>query len=316
MKPGVFAAPFIMAPMAGVTDHPFRERLKRNGCRALTTEMVSATALSRMQKKTLALATPPDLGDSLTVQIFGSDPETMGRAAAILSERGVVRIDINMGCPVKKVVKTGAGAALMRNVPLAAAVVGAVRASFPGVLTVKTRTGWNHETINFMEIARAALSEGADAIILHARTRIQGYSGRADWEAIKEAKTLGAPLCGNGDISTAREAAQKIGLVDAVMIGRAAMAAPWIFRDAHNILSGHEPDPPPSPAEIVSDLRLQFEMYKNQINERTAVALMKKFAAWADKGRNGSPERRNRLMRAVTAKELEAELDLMAELPA
>lgn len=312
MKLPVFASHFIMAPMAGVTDRPFRERLRRNGCRALTTEMVSAAALSRLQKKTLALAAPPDLDDSLTVQIFGADPVAMGRASALLADRGVSRVDINMGCPVKKVVKTGAGAALMKDVPLAARIVAAVRASFPGILTVKTRTGWNSETVNCMEVARASLSEGADGITIHGRTKMQGYSGRADWGIIETCRELGAPLCGNGDISCALEAAGKIGVVDAVMIGRAAMRTPWIFRDAQRLLAGLEPEAPPTPAEIVHDLRLQFEMYKQEMNERAAVALMKKFAAWADKGHPGSPERRNRIMRALTERELLLELETIA----
>lgn len=296
-----------MAPMAGVTDEPFRERLRRNGCRALWTEMVSAAALVRNHKNSLKMCSPGDLSDDLSIQLFGSRPAELHDSAMIVSDLGWQRVDLNMGCPVKKVVKSGSGAALMKDVMLASACIKAIRSAFGGIFTVKLRLGWSEHERNFMEIARMADSEGVDGIILHGRTKAQGYSGRADWEAIGElVRSVKAPVAGNGDVVAAEQALTALTIhgVAAVMIGRAALETPWIFNDAENLASGVAPAGRPSAQALAADINTQLDRAAELKGERTAVAEMKKFAAWADKGTPGAPERRNQIMRASSRPEL------------
>lgn len=305
-----------MAPMAGVTDQPFRERLRTNGCRALWTEMVSAAALVRKHKNSLKMCAPGDLSDDVALQLFGSRPAELGDAAKIVSDMGWQRIDLNMGCPVKKVVKSGSGVALMRDETNAAGCVKAVRSGFGGVFTVKLRLGWSEQERNFLNVAKMADSEGVDGIILHGRTRAQGYSGRADWNAVGElARAVRVPVAGNGDVTTALGAAEALDRygIAAVMIGRGALETPWIFRDAELIIARGEPFGRPPFETVVADLLAQLDRVAELKGERTAICEMKKFAAWADKGTVGAPERRNLIMRAGTRRELEGAISRIGQ---
>ena len=310
-----FASPFLMAPMAGVTDEAFRGRLRANGARGLFTEMVSAAALVRNHRATLAMVAPGDQEPDLALQLFGAKPDEMGSAGAILADRGWTRVDINMGCPVKKVVQTGSGSALLRTPLLAGAIVRSVRRAFGGVLTVKIRTGWSEADRNYLEMGRILEQEGADGITLHGRTRVQGYSGKADWEAIYElAQSLKIPMAGNGDISSSAQALKKLekGRLSAVMIGRAALGAPWIFRECEWLSGGLTPPPPPSAWVVATDIMEQFRALKNSKGSRVAVSEIKKFVAWADKGNSGCAERRNAIMRIISPVEMEERIGAMA----
>lgn len=298
-----------MAPMAGVTDVAFRERLRRNGCKAIWTEMVSAAALVRRHKNSIKMINPEDLDDATALQLFGAKPLELRDAALMAADCGWVRLDLNMGCPVKKVVKSGSGAALMRDLALASECIRAVRGVFPGMLTVKFRLGWNDGERNYLELAALAEGEGADGLILHGRTRVQGYGGEADWGAVAELKRASrVPVAGNGDVDGPKVAFDRLESsgADAVMIGRAALARPWIFRDCERMAEGLPPHAPPEREELIADLLAHLERLCELKGTSVAVAEMKKFVAWADKGGQGAAERRNSIMRASTKAEMEA----------
>lgn len=310
----VFAHPFLMAPMAGVTDCAFRQRLRRNGAKALWTEMVSAAALVRGHKSTMAMLKPADFSPDLVLQLFGAKPDELSEAAAMADDLGWSRLDFNMGCPVKKVVKTGSGAAHSRDPALAGACLKALRKSFRGILTAKIRKGWTREEENYLLMGKIAQEEGVDGVILHGRTRADGYSGKADWEAVEVlASALDLPVAGNGDLDTPRKMADALTShgVKAVMVGRAALAEPWLFRDAELLLSGATPAGRPPSEWLADDLASQLSELLETIPERAAVALMKKFVAWSVKGTPKSPEARNRIMKAVTLAELKEEIELI-----
>lgn len=304
--------------MAGVTDVAFRERLARSGCRAQWTEMVSAAAVVRNHRATHGMLHPPDFSPDLVLQIFGSKPDELSECARVARDIGWARLDLNFGCPVKKVVRTGAGAALSRTPLLAAALVCAVRRAFSGVLTVKFRLGWSEEEVNFLEMGRIFCEEGADGVILHGRTRAQGYSGEADWGAIsKLAASLPIPVAGNGDVRSGEEALSRLreSGVAAVMIGRAALGNPALFGEAEALREGTPPPHHPTPAQVAEELSVQFLRLAELKGERVAVAEMKKFLAWADKGRVGAPERRARIVRAKVAGDIRTEIAILAGLP-
>ncbi len=222
-----------LAPMAGITDLPFRLLAREQGCALAFTEMVNATGLARAMKKTERYLESCADDRPLGVQLFGTDPLVLSEAAAMVTEKGADIIDINMGCPVKKVVRTGAGVALMRNPALIGLIVQAVRKATPLPLTVKIRSGWRQKEINAAEIAGIAQENGADAVIVHPRTADQGFSGSADWNIIKQIKdSLTIPVIGSGDVKTPGDARCMLETTrcDAVMIGRGALGNPWIFR--------------------------------------------------------------------------------------
>lgn len=231
----------VMAPMAGITSMPFRVMVKNLGAGLVTTEMVSAKGLALGNNKTGAyLRTCPEEAP-LAVQIFGSVAEDMALAAQMASEAGAALIDINMGCPVRKVTKTGAGAALMKDRRAVESLVKRVRMAVCTPLTVKIRSGWAANRLSAPEIGRVIQDCGADAISIHARFATQGYSGHADWNVIGElTETLDIPVIGNGDIVTPQDALEmkKRTGCDGVMIGRAAVGNPWIFRQVLSLLEG------------------------------------------------------------------------------
>jgi tRNA-dihydrouridine synthase B len=237
-----------MAPMAGITNLPFRLMVKKLGAAMVTTEMISAMGLFRGQEKTLDyLKTHPD-EKPLAIQIFGSKSEVMARAAEVVVEAGANIVDINMGCPVKKIIKTGAGGALLRTPQKVKEIVSTVRRACPAPLTVKIRAGWAADEPVAVETARIIEDCGADAITVHPRFVKQGFSGNADWTVIAEVKEqLKIPVIGNGDVfkpSVALQMKRQTGC-DGVMIGRGAIGNPWIFRqilEMENGLSVHQPE--------------------------------------------------------------------------
>jgi len=223
----------IMAPMSGKTSLPFRLIIKKMGAGLVITEMISAVGLSRGQTKTHAyLESHPD-EKPVAAQLFGSEPDTMARSAQMVGEKGLDIVDINMGCPVKKVIKTGSGAALMRDPKKVAKILAAVRKSSPLPVTVKIRAGWSPEEANALEIASIIEDSGADGITIHPRFASQGFSGNADWDLIaKIKKAVKIPVIGNGDITRPSLALKMRSETncDGVMIGRAALTNPWIFK--------------------------------------------------------------------------------------
>lgn len=225
--------PLVLAPLAGYSDLPFRRICREEGAGLCFSEMVSCHGLCRLNNQTRRLLASSAADHPLYFQLFGSEPDTMAEAAAILAgEYRCDGIDINMGCPVKKVVKKGAGAALMNEPALAARIIGAVvrRVSLP--VTVKIRSGWRPESINAPDFAAMAETEGAAAVTVHGRTWSQGFGGKADWEVVRRVKErLHIPVIGNGDVGSFAEARERMSRYgcDAVMIGRAALGNPWVF---------------------------------------------------------------------------------------
>jgi len=222
----------IMAPMSGKTNLPFRLIVKKMGAGLVITEMISAIGLSRGQAKTQAFLESHPSERPVGAQLFGSDPDTMALSAQIVAEKGLDIVDINMGCPVKKVIKTGSGAALMREPKRVAKILSAVRKSSPLPLTVKIRAGWSPEEANALEIASIIEDSGADGITIHPRFASQGFSGNADWTLIaKIKKAVKIPVIGSGDITKPFLALKMRSETkcDGVMIGRAALTNPWVF---------------------------------------------------------------------------------------
>jgi tRNA-dihydrouridine synthase B len=224
--------PLVLAPLAGYTDLPFRLLCRQYGAALCYTEMVSCHGLVHDKKKTLQLTRTVPEERPVALQLFGADPDKMGEAAAIVSEMNVDIIDINMGCPVKKVVKKGAGAALLKNPAQAAAIIRQVCKNTTLPVTVKIRTGWRHDAIVAPEFAKMAEDSGASGVVIHGRTWAQGFGGPVDWQTIARVKgTISIPVIGNGDIRTYQEAYEFLARTgcDGVMIGRGALGNPWIF---------------------------------------------------------------------------------------
>ena len=238
-----------LAPMAGVSDLAYRVIAKKMGASLTTAEMVSAKGLYYRNEKTKEMLKIAPDEHPMALQLFGSDPDIMAWGAKIMEQAGPDFIDINMGCPMQKVVKNGDGSALMKNIPLAAAVIRAMVKAVQTPVTVKMRLGWSRDTLNAVELAQAAEEAGAAAITVHGRTREDFYTGKADWKEIqKVVDAVKIPVIGNGDVTdgkSAKDLMEETGCA-AVAIGRAAWGNPWIFREVNTYLETGEIIPPPS----------------------------------------------------------------------
>lgn len=294
--------PFILAPLAGVTDAPMRRLCKAQGAALVYTEMVSAKGLWYNDRKTEDLLRIYEDEKPVAFQIFGSEPDIIAAAALKLKDRGNAVLDINMGCPVPKVVKNGDGSALLKDPGLIYDIVkAAVGASGSVPVTVKIRSGWDENSINAVETARAAEAAGASAVAVHGRTRQQFYEGRADWSVIRDVKAaVDIPVIGNGDVFSGQDAVDMMKETgcDYVMIARGALGNPWIFRDALCILNGEEIPEKPSVHDRIDTMIQHLDMLTEEKGEKRAVFEMRKHAAWYSKGLHGAAEFRRMINNA------------------
>lgn len=298
--------PFILAPLAGITDAVMRELCSSMGASLTYTEMVSAKGIYYGDSKTERLLYIPKGAKKTAIQIFGSDPKIMGVAAYKLNGRENFSIDINMGCPAPKIVKNGDGSAVMKDPDLVYKLVLSVVKNTDKPVTVKIRKGWDDKSINAISVSKAAEDAGASAIAVHGRTREQFYSGKADWDIIKKVKeTCAVPVIGNGDINSPEDARimmQNTGC-DYVMIGRAALGNPWIFRELNDSFNGIEPSKP-SDGEKFEMMRRHLQGLIDLKGEYIAVREMRKHISWYVKGMKNAAKIRNLVNGIEDAREM------------
>ena len=303
--------PLILAPMAGVSESPFRQICRRMGADVLISEFLSSEAIRRRIRKTLDGADFEEIERPIGIQIYGSDPAAMAEAAELITRHYAPEfIDINFGCPVKKVVQRNGGSGCLRDLDLVARIIQAVTNATHLPVTVKTRSGWNDETRDPVGIALRMQDAGARAFTLHARTRTQMFGGHADWDEIaRVVEALDIPVIGNGDVQSAEDIVrmkQHTGCAG-VMVGRGAFGNPWIFRDARALLEGRERPPAPA-AEERFDVALEHARLalRLQGDSRKTMVEFRKHFGWYTKGLHHSSDLRQRLFQVESMAEAEA----------
>ena len=292
------ASPVILAPMTAVTDLPFRRAVKRYGAGLTVTEMIASQAMIRETRQSLQKSMWDPSEEPVSMQLAGCEPHVMAEAAKLNEQRGAAIIDINMGCPVKKVVNGWAGSALMRDLTTAAAIIEATVKAVKVPVTLKTRMGWDHNSLNAPELARIAEDLGVQMITIHGRTRCQLYKGEADWAFVRRVKeAVSVPVIVNGDINSledSREALRQSG-ADGVMVGRGSYGRPWFVAQVMSDLGGGGHRPDPSLDEQLATMLEQYDEMLELYGTQTGVNLARKHIGWYTKGLPGSAELRNRV---------------------
>ncbi len=296
-----------LAPMAGVTDMPFRILCKEQECGLVYTEMVSAKGMHYDDDKSNKLTLMHEIEKPGAVQIFGSDPTIMAEVTEKLNASDAAIIDINMGCPAPKITKNGEGSALMKNPQLIAEIIRAVAAASQKPVTVKIRKGWDESLINAVEIARIAEENGASAVAVHGRTREQYYSGKADWDIIRRVKeAVSIPVIGNGDVTGPKEARKLLEETkcDAIMVGRGAQGNPWIFKKIVRFLEDGTIVPDPSPEEKIDTIIRHMNMLIELKGERTGILEMRSHIAWYIKGMRDAAYTKQKIFQMTDKEEI------------
>lgn len=298
--------PFVLAPMAGITDCAYRSFMKNLGSSLVISELVSATGLQHRSARTEALMSFNEDQRPVGIQLFGENPQEMAWAAQFVEERGADFVDVNFGCPVPKVVKKGAGSAMMKDLPAMERLLSAMVKSVKIPVTIKIRTGWDQTTRNASDVVQLAADCGVTWVAIHGRTRAQGYSGQSDWDFITEVKNKASiPVLGNGDVLTPAQAVSRMKSsgVDGVLIGRGALKNPFIFMDSMALWAGQEID-----RTINRDYRAVFlslkQCFAAHCSERILQIQLKKFAAWFATGYPGASQFRKSIFQELSAEEI------------
>lgn len=301
----------VLAPMAGVTDRPFRLIAVGEGCGLAVSEMVSAKGLVLGGEKTRSIITLSPEERPAAVQIFGAEPDIMAEAASLLENMGADIVDINMGCPVKKVVNNGAGSALLKNLENIEKILAAVRKRIGIPLTIKIRSGWDHASIVAAEVLKIAEASGVDALTIHPRTKSQFFSGTSDWSLIARLKeNAKIPIIGNGDIQSPEDVKKMLLLTgcDGVMIGRGALGNPWTFNQALSYIdigAYHLPDEEEKHSKVIEHLNLILEHY----GEQKGIRLFRKHLGWYSKGVPEASSFRRRINESACLPEIRELID-------
>jgi len=295
-------SPLVLAPIAGFTDSPFRRICVSHGCALTMTELISAEGIVRKNKKTMDLLKFTDMERPFAIQIFGRKPETLAEAAAVAESLEPDLIDINMGCPARKVVGSGNGAALLREPALVARIAEAVVKKTKIPVSAKIRTGWDESSLNYMDVVKALEDSGISFIIVHGRTRVQQYTGHADWNIIREIREKSSiPVIGNGDIDSYEKALEMMEFsgCPAVMIGRGAIGNPWIF-------SGRKPEM----HEIIETIKLHLDLMLDEYGNR-GIHMMRKHIVRYIHGIKNAARARSLIVKATGREEI---IDILNEL--
>lgn len=307
-----FNSKVFLAPMAGITDKPMRKLVKSFGNGQMVSEMVAINAIQRKNPKSYRIADVRDEGYPVVVQLVGGDPDLFSDSCQLAKELGACSIDINMGCPVKKIVNNNSGSYLMKNLPLAAAIIRAAVKATTLPVSVKFRKGWDNNSVNAVEFAQMCEDCGAAYLTIHGRTRSDFYSGTADWQTIAKVKNaVKIPVIGNGDITSPQDAKRMIEQtgVDGVMIGRAALGAPWLISQIHTYLeTGSLTDSPTIPL-VKEALLTHIKELTAYYGEKLALSISRKYVCWYCKNCHDARKFRENYVKINNFPEAYAEID-------